>query len=120
MDVTGQRAKKSDEFVFFLMCEVQRPDLWIQIRILAAAVGIELDDLFEAGKTAVVHVRTGTRHFAQRRGFESSVIARVFGNREPSFVGDSFAAPRHTSVVKALIRKVWADVARATPAFSSE
>jgi len=57
--------------------EVERPDLVIEARIPIPAAIIILDDLFERGKAAVVHVGRGAHDLAERRRLEIPLSPRV-------------------------------------------
>jgi len=54
---------------------MKRPDVWIQIRVCPAATTVELNDVGEAGQTAIVHIGRCLSDLAQRGCLERPTMA---------------------------------------------
>jgi len=74
VDRARERLQKRDDSLLFFDRKMKRVDLGIDVWVRSAASIVEVDDLFEAGDAAVVHVGRGARDFAQRRCFEGAAI----------------------------------------------
>ena len=68
-------------------------NLGIDVWIRPPAVVVEVDDGFERGQAAVVHVRGSARDLAESRRFERAVISLRSGNAEAAIIGEAAVAP---------------------------
>ena len=77
---------------------------------------VELQDFFQRGDAAVVHVRRSQRRIPQRRRLERTGILRASADEDPAGVRVRVIAPGNAGVVKAFVaeerRLVTADAPR--------
>src|SRR5579883_110093 len=99
---------------------MSRPDLHVEIWVLMTALGIEVDNTFQRGQAAVVHVGGGPCDLAEGRCLESTIVARVPGYWEPSFVRQSAVSPCHTRIMEFFVGEIRAGVADRAVAFAAE
>ena len=85
--LSAQRLQERRQIALFLLRELQRLDIRIQILVRNSALVIKLHHLFQRLQTAIMHVRRGVLDFAQRGSLENSPVARVLGHREPPHIG---------------------------------
>src|SRR5262245_19874739 len=99
---------------------MERMNLGVDVWIRPPAVVVEVDDGFERGHAAVVHVRCGARDLAKSRRLERAAILLGSGNAEAPIIGEAAVAPGNASVVKLLVGEVRSHVAGGAIALSAE
>src|SRR6185295_6992016 len=112
-NMAGEGTQEIDEGLLFVDREICRTNLRIDIRVLPAAFGIELDHVLECGKTTVVHIGGGAGNFPQRRRFERATLFLVAGNSEAALIGKRTIPPGDARVMEPFVGKAWPGVARA-------
>lgn len=70
-------AEEIDQVLLFLSRQVQRMELWIEVRIWVAAGVVKVDQVFERCETALVRVRRGVCNVAQRGRLEGASVGFV-------------------------------------------
>jgi hypothetical protein len=82
---------------------MKRPDVWIQIRVCPAATTVELNDVGEAGQTAIVHIGRCLSDLAQRGCLERPTMAIPACDCGAACVQKASITPCDAGVVKILI-----------------
>ena len=80
--------------------EIQRVDLFIEARIRPAAFGVELDDVVERGKAAIVHIGSGASKISKCWRLKRTAITLDFGYGKAAVIGEFIVTPRDSSIVE--------------------
>src|SRR5712692_3596531 len=110
-----KRFEERHEVFLVLRGQVQGNDRLVQTWILIAAAIVKIDDVFQRGQAAVVHVRGRERDVAKRGRLESAAVRFLLRDRESTQVNRRLI-PAHSRVVITLIREIGAGMAAPTSA----
>lgn len=99
---SGEGLQERDELSLLLVCQPEWLDAGVEGRVRHAAAIVELDDVGEAGRRAVVQIWPGERDIAETRRLEPAAIRRIVCHRLAADVRVR-QIHSHADVVKRLI-----------------
>ncbi len=118
-----QREEEGNEVAPLFLCQGQRFDLGVKLRVGGSAAVVERDHVIERRQAPVMHVRSRARHIAKRRCLEGSNILCAPGDPGPPRIFPCCITSRacgDAGVMKVLVGEIGTDVARDAPCLAAE